>query len=173
MLNGFKQTYGMRFVGLEDPGSSVYQEYRVPAPEAPYPQDIIIDQAGIVRYWSWEYDPQEIKSVIDALLSGSSVPDWVSSPTTRLILTAPEPNPFQGQMATWFQLPQAGDVRLIVADATGRLVRTLLHDRRSAGGHRVVWNGRDDRGAAVAAGVYYLNLEAGDERLSQRVVLLR
>jgi hypothetical protein len=58
----------MRFVGLQDVSDLVYQNYRVPDPEAPYPQDYVIDQDGIVRHWSWEYDPGEVTATIDDLL---------------------------------------------------------------------------------------------------------
>ena len=67
-LMSFIEVFGCRFPGLHDPGSQQYQIYRVPNPEAPYPQDYIIDQEGKVAFWSEEYDPQEIISVIDRLL---------------------------------------------------------------------------------------------------------
>ena len=58
-LSEFRDVFGMRYVGLVD-GSGVYQEYRVPNPQAPYPQDHVIDQQGVVRYWSDQFDPQEV-----------------------------------------------------------------------------------------------------------------
>ena len=64
----FVNVFGNRFPGLHDPGSQLYNIYRVPNPEAPYPQDYIIDQEGRIAYWSDEYDPKEIIRVIDGLL---------------------------------------------------------------------------------------------------------
>ena len=66
-MDQFIQVFGQRFVGLFD-SIGVYMTYRVPIPEAPYPQDYIIDRDGIVRYWADEYDPQEVIAVIDNLL---------------------------------------------------------------------------------------------------------
>ena len=60
----------MRSIGLVDSGyPSQYQTYRVPDPEAPYPQDYIIDKQGRVHYWEGEYDPQKCTDVIEDLLA--------------------------------------------------------------------------------------------------------
>ena len=67
-LQEFVNIFGNRFPGLHDPGSQLYNIYRVPNPEAPYPQDYIIDQEGRIAYWLDEYDPQEIIRIIDNLL---------------------------------------------------------------------------------------------------------
>ena len=83
-LDQFRDVYGMRPVGLEDNMSSVYGAYRVPDPEAPYPQDYVIDQNGIVRYWSWESDPQEVMRVIDRLLGQAGVPEHSTDPLQAL-----------------------------------------------------------------------------------------
>lgn len=72
-LQTFINVFGCRFPGLYDQGNIVYQNYRVPHPEAPYPQDYIIDQEGNVAYWSDEYDPCEIIRVIDRLIGGTGV----------------------------------------------------------------------------------------------------
>lgn len=43
-------------------------------------------------------------------------------------------------------------------DVAGRCVRSLLDGTRAEGRHAVVWDGRDDRGAPVAAGLYLYRL---------------
>jgi hypothetical protein len=68
-LSEFRDVFGMRFLGLIDPSSSVYNAWRVPNPTAPYPQDYIIDQQGRVAYWNDQYDPQEVIATIDRLLN--------------------------------------------------------------------------------------------------------
>jgi hypothetical protein len=37
----------------------------------------------------------------------------------------------------------------------------------------IEWDGRDDRGVAVASGVYFYRLSAGDRTLSRKMVLAR
>jgi len=63
-----KDIYGARYTGLIDTGGSIYHTYRIPNPEAPYPQDYIIDKNGKVRFWEGEYDPKECIKVIEDCL---------------------------------------------------------------------------------------------------------
>jgi flagellar hook assembly protein FlgD len=49
----------------------------------------------------------------------------------------------------------------------------LADDVYEAGAHAVEWDGRDAHGRAVASGVYFARLEAGDRSESRRIVLLR
>ncbi|HKQ57499.1 MAG TPA: FlgD immunoglobulin-like domain containing protein [Candidatus Eisenbacteria bacterium] len=69
-------------------------------------------------------------------------------------LAAPVPNPSHGPVALALQVFDGGAVRLEVVDATGRRVRSA---ELAAGGsvQRVwTWDGLDDHGRAVPAGVY-------------------
>jgi hypothetical protein len=175
MLEEFRDVYGMRFVGLEDPlPGPVYTTYRVPDPEAPYPQDYVIDQEGIVRYWSWEYDPQEVIATIDELLGvGVGIADPAAAPEPARLRLATSPNPFRAGTEIRFRLPVPEVIRLTVTDVTGRRIRTLARGGRAAGAHAVAWDGRDETGRRVAGGVYFVELAAGDVRAASRVLLLR
>jgi len=52
-------------------------------------------------------------------------------------------------------------------------VRTLANGALPAGLHARRWDGRDDRGKAVASGVYYVSVEADGYTGRQKVTLLR
>jgi flagellar hook assembly protein FlgD len=52
-------------------------------------------------------------------------------------------------------------------------VRTLVDEAQAGGTRSVVWNGRDDNGNAVSSGVYFYVLDAGKERLTRKLVLLK
>jgi flagellar hook assembly protein FlgD len=52
-------------------------------------------------------------------------------------------------------------------------VKTLVDTRLPAGEHFVPWDGTDERGNRVASGVYFVSAEAGADRASRKVVLLR
>jgi flagellar hook assembly protein FlgD len=60
-----------------------------------------------------------------------------------------------------------------VYSPAGRLVKTLVDTRLPAGEHFVPWDGRDERGNRVASGVYFVFAEAGADRASRKVVLLK
>ncbi|MHB9030877.1 MAG: formylglycine-generating enzyme family protein, partial [Candidatus Latescibacterota bacterium] len=82
------------------------------------------------------------------------------------------PNPFNPSTVIPFTLPYDGEVMLGIYNALGQQVRTLVNERLSAGSHTVMWNGRDDNGAGVGAGLYVYMLSAGKSRLSQKMLLL-
>ena len=53
----------------------------------------------------------------------------------------------------------AAQVSLSVYDVLGRRVRQVWQGPLGAGAHRFVWDGRDEKGKAVAAGVYIYKVE--------------
>lgn len=83
------------------------------------------------------------------------------------------PNPFNPTTHVKFSLPTAGAIALRIYDVNGRLVRELLHAQRAAGDHLVTWDGRDERGAAAASGVYFIRFEAGNAVEVSKVLLVR
>lgn len=70
------------------------------------------------------------------------------------------PNPFNPATVLRFQLPEGPDraVRLVLYDATGRALRTLLDGERGPGTHQLRWDGTDGLGRQVASGVYFSRL---------------
>ena len=99
-------------------------------------------------------------------LSLSPAPD-------RLRLFAPRPNPANPRVTLRFALPEPGPVSLEIFDVTGRLVHVLLKERRAAGLHEVVWDGRNAAGRAAASGIYFCRLSAGGTTDTQALVLAR
>ena len=88
-------------------------------------------------------------------------------------LDAGVPTPFSDRTAVRFAVPAAGMHSLVVYDVSGRQVRRLSEGRIGAGAHTAVWDGRNERGARVPAGVYFYALRTAQGELRQRTVLLR
>lgn len=91
----------------------------------------------------------------------------------NISLGAAWPNPFNASTMIPFELGQAGEVKVSVHDVMGRLVTTLVEGQRSAGQHRVEWDGRSATGMPVASGSYIVQLEAGGVQASRRILLLK
>ena len=85
----------------------------------------------------------------------------------------PSPNPSHGSVVFAIRLPSAGPVRLEIFAVDGRRVRTLMGGWHPVGALDVTWDGADDAGHPVAAGLYFARLDAGGSRLRQTVVRLR
>jgi flagellar hook assembly protein FlgD len=64
-------------------------------------------------------------------------------------------------------------VELGVYDVNGRLVRSLLHGAREAGSYQITWDGHDESGHTVAAGVYYARLLTPQGNFVRSLVYLR
>jgi beta-glucanase (GH16 family) len=84
------------------------------------------------------------------------------------------PNPFNPATTISYDLPEPAGVRLTIHDLAGRLVRTLAAGTVvGAGRHEAVWNGRDDAGTIMAAGVYFYRLDAAGFSETKRMTLLK
>jgi hypothetical protein len=84
------------------------------------------------------------------------------------------PNPFNPRTTLQYDLPAPARVTLRLYDAAGQLVRALREGGfETAGRHEVVWNGQDQAGRPVASGTYFYLLEAGGQRASGPMVLIK
>ncbi len=93
------------------------------------------------------------------------------APSWTFRLESPRPNPSLGTATIAFTLPSAMHVRIRVYDVAGRLVRTLLDRESPAGPGEVAWDGRDDAGRRVGAGVFFYRMEAGDWQSRRKMIL--
>jgi len=108
--------------------------------------------------------------------SSTGTPDWQPQAGPLALLARSHPNPWQpagGEAQVAFTLARRTALSLAVYDLAGRAVRHLAAGEYPAGAHRLGWDGKDDAGRAVSAGVYFLRLAAGGEASAQRLVLLR
>jgi hypothetical protein len=84
------------------------------------------------------------------------------------------PVPATGPVAITYGITRDGlPHRLVVYDVAGRLVRTLASGPSMVGRHRAVWDGRSGDGHPSVSGVYFVALGVGEERWTEKVMLLR
>jgi hypothetical protein len=88
-------------------------------------------------------------------------------------LAMARPNPFRDVVTIPFSLSARGPVALELFSVDGRRVRTLVNETRDAGEYDVTWDGRDDRGQDVMAGVYYLRMVTAQGRFTRRITNLK
>ncbi len=93
-------------------------------------------------------------------------------PTVAPLLAQNYPNPFNPKTVIRYDLPVGGAVQLSVFDVRGRKVASLVNEKLPPGSQRAVWNGRDDDGGVVSAGVYLYRLVVNGEVAGQRKMVL-
>jgi hypothetical protein len=98
----------------------------------------------------------------------------LTGPPRMTVLSPPAPNPANPRTVIRCNLPQATRATLAIHDPRGRLVRTLADGAMPAGEREVEWDGRDNRGAAAASGVYVVSLRTAEGVVrTQKVTLAK
>ncbi len=83
------------------------------------------------------------------------------------------PTPSLGSATLQYSLASSGRVELAVYSVDGRLVKSLEHDVKAAGRYTARWDGRDDRGASVKAGIYFVRLVSPSYQKTRTITLLK
>jgi len=95
---------------------------------------------------------------------------------TSFELTQNYPNPFNPSTMIEYNIETAGHVSLKIYDVMGRLVRTLVDEYQEAGyanGYNVLWNGLDNMGNQVSAGIYIYSLQSDNMITTKKMVLMK
>lgn len=90
-----------------------------------------------------------------------------------LALLPSRPNPAADRADLEFHLPREGRATLRVYNVQGQLVRTLARGAMGSGWHRLVWDCRDDRGRAVAGGMYLYRLSTDGRAATGKMMVIR
>ena len=83
------------------------------------------------------------------------------------------PNPFLTTITLWYQLAGSNRVHLEIFDANGSKLSSLDLGEVGAGTHWVKWDGRETNGGAVASGVCFVRLTAGDRRWTRMIIRIQ
>lgn len=128
------------------------------------------------QYWWRAYagdalDRSSLSAPLGFAVSGASGTDALlaGGPLLRIL----GPGIDGGSARVQLTLPAAGSVTLDVFDARGARVRRLHAGPLGAGVQIMSWDGRDDRGAAAASGVYFVRAVAAARTLTAKAILVR
>lgn len=83
------------------------------------------------------------------------------------------PNPFNAETRIEYDLPEKGEVRLVIYDVLGREVRILVWQDQPADHHVVAWNGCDNGGQRVSSGMYFYHLQAGGYSATKKMLMVQ
>lgn len=83
------------------------------------------------------------------------------------------PNPFNPVTTIRFYLPSAAPARLEIFNALGQRVRAYRDMPFQAGWREIRWDGKDDAGQPLAAGVYLYRISSGQYSATHKMILFK
>ncbi|MDZ7314554.1 MAG: M1 family aminopeptidase [candidate division KSB1 bacterium] len=119
-------------------------------------------------------DPFE--KVLKTVTAVQTVESFAKTPDS-FFLSAAYPNPFERGMRTTltYRVPTVhspADVEIVVYNSLGRKVKSLFRDRLFSGVYSVSWDGLDEQGKFVSAGIYYIRLVAPQKSCVSKIIVL-
>ncbi len=83
------------------------------------------------------------------------------------------PNPFNPETRIQYALNSRIYVTLMIYNALGQKVRTLVKGEKSPGKYEINWNGFDDKGQRLASGTYFYQLVSDGIVQTKRMIYLK
>jgi hypothetical protein len=116
-----------------------------------------------------------LDSIMRFFIYGYGIEENTIATSIRTELARPYPNPFYKVIEITYQIADAANtenISLRIYDATGRLTRQF-NDLAIGPFNQVIWDAKDDLGRRVPAGVYFVQLLAGDYKKTEKAILLK
>ena len=83
------------------------------------------------------------------------------------------PNPFNPVTTIGYGIPEQSNVRILIYNVLGEVVKTIVNQRKEPGYYFSSWNGTNDFGASVSAGIYFYEIHANDFVKTRKLLLLK
>jgi len=83
------------------------------------------------------------------------------------------PNPFNPITNLRYDVPKDVFVSIRVIDISGNLIKTLVYEVMSSGYKSIQWDGTNNQGESVSAGVYLYKIQADDFSQTKKMILLK
>ena len=126
-----------------------------------------LESDGGLRYGGWAIDD------VRFFVPGAPAAGVAEGPAAPLVLQLrPRTNPFRPGSLLELAVPApGGEAAIRILDPAGRAVRSLATGRLDSGVHSIVWDGSDDAGRTLPAGIYFLRTRLGTQTANGRLVL--
>jgi hypothetical protein len=83
------------------------------------------------------------------------------------------PNPLHPSTVLSFATHSDGQVKVIVYDMQGRVVKKLMDEFRAAGSQTLGWDGTNEWNLRVPSGLYFLRIQAQEASVTRRVAVVK
>ncbi len=125
--------------------------------------------------WSnsvFDANPEKVPVELIMALIGTEEKELFKSVENAQLLSV-VPNPFRSAVAIDYSVSHALHIGCAIYDVCGKRVRTLIDRVHEPGHFSIMWNGKDDSGRRVSAGVYFCRMEADKNAMTNKVILIR
>jgi hypothetical protein len=99
--------------------------------------------------------------------------DLIPEIPTEFALGQNYPNPFNPTTTIKYQLPKKADVRIVIYNMLGQVVRKVVNRSVDAGYHEVVWDGLNESGSRVSTGVYFYRMETDEFVKTHKIIMMK
>jgi len=124
------------------------------------------------KLYAWEEIAQNFLAICPGTTTGIVAENSNGLPN-EFQLEQNFPNPFNPSTTIPLHLEKSAYIKLTVINLMGQTVRVLSEGVAAAGDHSVRWDGRNDAGEIVSAGVYLFRLESGKQAQIKKLVLVK
>ena len=83
------------------------------------------------------------------------------------------PNPFNPVTTIEYGIPEAAYVKILVYDLLGQKVKILEFSQKEAGYFTTQWDGTNQHGESVSAGMYFYRIRTGNFSDTKKIILLK
>ena len=123
---------------------------------------------------AWNHASNALKKVgLSKININQSTDEIVDVVPFKYKLNSNYPNPFNPTTTITYNLVEADIVLLSIYNIVGERVRILEKGIKTKGTHSIVWNGKDDHGNKVSAGIYFYELRAGKFKQARSMVFMK
>ena len=111
--------------------------------------------------------------VFESTIPGTLLIEKSVSKVESLVVSNSYPNPFSEFINIEFEIPEQGPLSVIILNAFGQNIKTILNFPQFAGNVNVRWDGTNAIGDPVADGIYFYRIEYKDKITGGRMVYNR
>lgn len=83
------------------------------------------------------------------------------------------PNPFNATVNIPYSIPKSGEVSVRIYDVLGREVFYKNTEHSMPGYYNLPWNGKSNSGIVLTSGIYFINVQFGNESKTSKIMFLK
>ncbi len=106
-----------------------------------------------------------VRGQLSAIFSGNG--------SKTVSLHSPYPNPTLRATMISYDVPDKSFISLEVYNIAGQLIKTLINELKYAGTYKLSWDGTNESGKYVPAGIYFYRLTSDNFTSTKRINILR